>query len=587
MKSQIFKSSGLSMTFIVSFSILTIMLLHSCDEKISDPPAIKLGVEQVSNIPGATITNTLRLDASDGLQSLAILRNGIVQNTVAYNGEKRADYVFIYVVEQLTTGSVITFGFQITDKRNRTSDVKTMTLRIASKEIVEVSGNITGSVTWVKSKIYRLNGFVRVQNGAKLTIEPGTLIIGSRVTKGTLIIQMGGQIFANGTQQEPIVLTSERAPGLREPGDWGGLVICGRARNNVTVATGQPVELEGGYGAFHGGTDDNDNSGILRYVRIEYAGIPINPNEEINSLTLGSVGRGTVIEYVMTSYGLDDAFEWFGGSVDAKYLIAYRNIDDDWDVDMGYSGRVQFGLSIKGASLADQSGSNAFEVDNNGVGSAAEPFTSAVFANITNIGPKKNRETAISLQFQHAAQLRRNSRISIYNSVMTGYPWGLYIDDDRPGSGQAALDGHLQIRNLVLAGVDHWGGNGYGSAGTIYTGAPSNGAQHPNLPRGVALRSHANFPGGQSAYETWYNTGSFNNKLIGHWGETGLEGSLFDLGTPKVTLPLSSNILNAAKWDNTPKADNFFLKVTYIGAFGTTDWTKDWAEWNCHSVRYY
>src|SRR5690606_18824100 len=135
-------------------------------------------------------------------------------------------------------------------------------------------------------------------------------------------------------------------------------------------------------------------------------GIPINPNEEVNSLTLGSVGRNTTIEYVLCAYGLDDAFEWFGGTVDAKYLVAYRGVDDDFDVDLGWSGNVQFGLGIRGASLADQSGSNGFEVDNNGSGNDNQPYTSGTFSNITIIGPKKTRDTPISLQFQHCAQLR-------------------------------------------------------------------------------------------------------------------------------------------------------------------------------------
>lgn len=454
-------------------------------------------------------------------------------------------------------------------------------------EIVEVSGNITGNVTWTADKIWRVNGFVRVQDGGKLTIEPGTLVIGDRESKGTLIVQMGGQIFADGTAEKPIIMTSERAPGFRNPGDWGGLVVCGRARNNITNATGQPTELEGGYGGFHGGTDDDDNSGIIRYVRIEYAGVPINPNEEVNTLTMGSVGRGTIIENVMASYGLDDAFEWFGGTVNCKNLISYRCLDDDLDVDLGYSGRVQFALVVRGAMLADQSGSNGFEVDNNGSGSDATPYTSGIFANVTVIGPKANREVPISLQYQHGAQLRRNSRISIYNSFITGFPYGIYVDDDRGGSGQAFLNDELQIRNVILAGVEHWGGNGYGSAGDIFSGAPANGTQHPNNPRGVVLRSHANFPGGQEAYENHFFTPAFNNQLLPKWQDAGINPSLFDDGAIN-PLPLAgSMLLNGAKWDNTPKADAWFEQVPFIGAFGTNDWTAGWAEWNCHIVQYY
>lgn len=455
------------------------------------------------------------------------------------------------------------------------------------KTVVEVAGNITGKVTWHADTIYKLKGFVRVQDGGELSIQAGTIVIGERSSKGTLIVQMGGKIFAEGTASKPIIMTSEKEPGFRNPGDWGGLVICGKAKNNITEKTGLPTELEGGYGGFHGGTNDADNSGILRYVRIEYAGVPINPNEEVNSLTMGSVGSGTIIENVMCSYGLDDAFEWFGGSVNCKNLIAYRCLDDDLDVDLGYSGNVQFALIIRGEMLADQSGSNAFEVDNNSGGTSDGPITSGVFANVTAIGPKANRETPISLQYHNAAQLRRNSKISIYNSFLTGFPNGIYIDDDKPGSGQAFLDDVLQLRNVVLAGVEHWGGNGYGSAGTIFTGAPSNGAQHPNNPRGVALKTHANFPGGDSAMVAQFTKAAFNNLLMDKWQDAGINQSMFEDGKPTVVLNAGSALANAAKWDNTPKAGAFFQKVAFIGAIGNDDWTAGWAEWNSHIAKYW
>ncbi len=573
--------------------LATVFILNSCDdedpvEEIKGPPSFSVSSGSAQNVAGAEVTTTLSIEAPEGAKSLNILRNGAPHSSVSFNGETTIEYEFKYEIEALEFGTTINFSFQVIDQRDRTTDIKTFAVTVIAKPIVEIpEGFLQGTVNWTADKIYRLNGFVRVDDGATLNIEPGTLIIGDRESKGTLIVQMGGKIIADGTRENPIVMTSENPPGLREPGDWGGLVVCGRAPNNVTAVTGQPVELEGGYGGWHGGTDPDDNSGIIRFVRIEYAGIPINPNEEVNTLTMGSVGRGTVIEYVMASYGLDDAFEWFGGTVDNRYLIAYRNLDDDWDVDLGFSGRMQFGLSIRGASLADQSGSNGFEVDNNGAGSDAQPYTSGIFANITNIGPKKTRETPISLQFQHAAQLRRNSRISIYNTIMTGYPDGLYVDDARGGSGQAALNDELQIRNVYLAGVEHWGGNGYGSAGEIFTGAPANGAQHPNAPRGRALKSHENFPGGQEAYEEWYHTESFNNHLIDSWSELGIDESIFDLGIPKVTLNSGSVLLDAAKWDNTPKADDWFEQVPFVGAFGNEDWTEGWAEWNAHLVRYF
>jgi hypothetical protein len=442
------------------------------------------------------------------------------------------------------------------------------------RELVEISEGDLETTTWTKDKIYKINGFVRVQDGKVLTIEAGTVILGDFESKATLVIQRGGKIIAEGTASEPIIFTSEKAPGFRQPGDWGGVVICGRATNNVPGGT---AELEGGYGAFHGGTNDADNSGILKYVQINFAGIPINPNEEVNSLTMGSVGSGTVIENVLCAYGLDDAFEWFGGTVNCKNLVAYRGLDDDFDVDLGYSGYVQFGLGIRGASLADQSGSNGFEVDNDGAGSTNTPFTSGTFSNMTIIGPKKDRNVAISLQFQNGAQLRRNNKLKIHNSFFTGYPNGIFIDGT--GATANATNNELVVKNTVIAGVEHWGGNGYGSAGTIFTDAPANGLQHPNNPRGEALKTN------DGAFDViaWFNTAAYGNSNLAKWQDAKIDGSIFDLGTPNVLPQAGSVLLTGANFTGMPA---FFQNVAFKGAFGTTDWTAGWVDWNCALTEY-
>lgn len=492
--------------------------------------------------------------------------------TETFNNEKTVTYNFEYTIETMfSTGNEINFNFEAVDALDRKSAVKTFKVTVSAipaKEIVEVvEGDVPANTVWTADKIYRLNGFVRVQDGIVLTIEPGTVVIGSRASKGTLIVQRGGKLIADGTAEKPIVFTSEREPGSREPGDWGGIVLCGRAPNNQ----GTDVELEGGYGGIHGGNIPDDNSGILRYVRIEFAGTPIQPNQEVNSLTMGSVGSGTIIENVQCSFGLDDSFEWFGGTVNARHIIAYRGLDDDFDVDFGHSGKVQFALSVRGGTLADQSGSNGFEVDNDGAGSSLTPFTQSVFANVTLIGPKKSKETAIQVQFQHAAQLRRNSMISIYNSFMTGYPNGLFIDDSKPGSSQHALDGDLQIRNLILAGVDGWGTNNWGGSSTNTFGPLK------QVDASVAPGFEIN---------AWYNTAEFKNQILAKWQDTGIDPTVYDLGSPKVTPSVGSLLLTAADWTNTPKADSFFEKVPYTGAFGTEDWTEGWCEWNPNAVDY-
>jgi len=565
-----FQFKSLSLLVLVSALVLTACNKNN-DEVVGAVPSITLSATSVSNTQGSTVTTTVSVSAPEGLKKLTIYKNGLVDNTLAYNNEKSIDYTFEYTIENnAAVGSTINFTFEATDSRDRLSEVKAFGVTVSAvpaKEIVNVNGDINGNVTWTADKIWRLQGFVRVQNGGVLTIEPGTVIFGERASKGTLIIQRGGKIMAEGTSSQPIVFTSERDPGSREPGDWGGVVLCGKAVNNQ----GTDIELEGGYGGIHGGNDNNDNSGVFRYVRIEFAGVPINPNQEVNSLTLGSIGSGTVIDHVQTSFGLDDSYEWFGGTVNAKYLVAYRGLDDDFDCDFGFSGNVQFGLGIRGATLADQSGSNGFEVDNDGAGSSLTPYTQAVFANMTLIGPKKSPETAIQAQFQHAAQLRRNSMLTIYNSFMTGYPNGVFIDDAKPGCSQHALDGDLQVRNVILAGVEGWGNNNWGGSSTNTFGPLK------QVDASVAPGFEVN---------AWFNTAEFSNQILTKWQDAGIDPSIYDLGSPKLTPNAGALLLTAGKWTNTPKAGAFFDKVAYAGAFGNDNWTEGWCEWNPNSVDY-
>lgn len=148
-----------------------------------------------------------------------------------------------------------------------------------------------------------MKGWVYIRDGAQLTIEPGTIIKGDKETKAALIVERGGKLIAKGTATEPIVFTSEQAAGSRRPGDWGGLIICGKAKNNQ----GNDMQIEGGPRSHHGGDNDADNSGILSYVRVEFAGFPFEKDKEINGITFGSVGSGTQVDHVQVSYSNDDS----------------------------------------------------------------------------------------------------------------------------------------------------------------------------------------------------------------------------------------------------------------------------------------
>lgn len=326
----------------------------------------------------------------------------------------------------------------------------------------------TGKQT-ISRGTYTLKGWVYVADGAELTIEPGTIIKGDKDTKATLIVEPGGKAIMEGTASAPIVMTSNQPAGSRKPGDWGGLIVCGNARNNQNE-----MQIEGGPRTKHGGDNDADNSGIYRYIRIEFAGAPYQEDQEINGFTLGSVGNATAVDHIQVSYSNDDSYEWFGGNVNAKYLIAYKGWDDDFDTDNGFSGSVQFGLVVRDPRLADQSQSNSFESDNCADGAEVSPYTSALFSNITFIGPATQQNLDEGFQnntsyinggglfpnnnsklglFQAAMQIRRSSRLNCINSVAVGYPIGLILDGDKGNTVDCAKNGMLRLQNLVFAGM--------------------------------------------------------------------------------------------------------------------------------------
>jgi len=313
--------------------------------------------------------------------------------------------------------------------------------------------NITGTVTLDASKVYLLTSTCVVRSGGKLIIPAGTVIRGAADLTATpklyalITVERGGMIEVNGTSTNPVVMTSNKAAGSRDRGDWGGLVLCGKAVNNQ----GLDVQLEGfnnvavdnTLGKF-GGTDDADNSGVVKYVRIEFAGLAFEPNKEVNSLTMGSVGSKTEIEGVQCSFGNDDAFEWFGGTVSCKKLISYKTTDDDFDTDFGYRGAVQFGIAVRDTAYFDlswnatsgASTSETFESDNDAAGSGKLPLTSALFSNITCVGPVPLDKTYNDLTatqkgaFRRGARIRRNSRLNIVNSVFMGYRNFIMFDGD-------------------------------------------------------------------------------------------------------------------------------------------------------------
>lgn len=325
-----------------------------------------------------------------------------------------------------------------------------MILSSCEKEPIEPNvdtvlvGTLTENKTLTSDKVWTLKGYVYVPEGITLTIEPGTVIKSDISEKGALTIERGGKIMAEGTEDKPIVFTSGQSSP--QSGDWGGVVILGRARTNQ----GEPT-IEGGIGRSFGGNDDNDNSGVLKYVRIEYAGIAAFANSEVNALTLGGVGSGTKIEFVECYYSFDDAFEFFGGTVSPKYLVAVGTGDDDYDFDFGYTGTIQYAISKRDPLFVDGADAgNGIECDNDGTGSSLTPTTHPTLLNFTLVGPNSPNSLA---NHNLAMRWRRGTNFTVRNSIFYGYMKGCFsIESDITAT--YFRDNHGNFTNNTLHSVD-------------------------------------------------------------------------------------------------------------------------------------
>ena len=441
-------------------------------------------------------------------------------------------------------------------------------------QTITLSGRINADTVLRKANTYILKGLVYMVGNHTMTIEAGTVIKGSFSGSdvAALIITRGSKIIASGTPTEPIVFTS-LSPNPQS-GDWGGIVLCGKAGYNLSYNGTQGLfQVEGGIdNAFGDGLAgsgdavaptpiDTDSSGVMQYVRIEYAGYAYQPDKEINSLTFACVGNKTVIDHIQTIYAKDDAYEWFGGSVNCKYLIAYKTQDDDFDTDNGFSGKVQFGLIIRDSLIADISKSEAFESDNNATGTTAIPKTRAIFSNVTAIGPKATLANTGNSLFLAGAQIRRNSGISIYNSIIVGWLVGIYIDATTGTSTALNIeDSTIRLRNVTLAG------NGIN---VNFAGTP-----------GATINSAA-------ALNAWFTSPFYNNDILTNVSDAKLIQP-YNYTNPDPTPFAGSNgnqkINSGGDFtDSKFTGDTFFDKtVTFRGAIAPAgplaSWWKGWTK---------
>jgi hypothetical protein len=422
---------------------------------------------------------------------------------------------------------------------------------------VDIRGTIVSDQHWTGDKTYRLRGYVYVTSGATVTIDPGTKIVSNKDSAGVLVIYKGAKIMAQGTASQPIVFTS--AETNPQPGDFGGVVLVGLAKGN-----GNHAVLEGGVDAAYntfGGNNDADNSGVLKYVRIEYGGKAVNPGDEINGLSLYAVGSGTTIDYVQVVRGLHDAYEFFGGAVNCKHLIAYNCADDDYDMDDGFHGMIQYAISIKDPKFTDNKGttgdvSNNFEVDNvnttNGLPLATTPVTFPVLSNFTAIGP--NNGTGVSADYGWNMRWRRGSKFILANSiVLGGQKGGLRVQED--SSIAYYLRGTSAFYNSFL--------NSYGPTVDCQLGL--------TIP-GIALYDNTSIGAlTTGTYKTTFLAAATDAKLTDPFNNT----------NPNLKPMTGSPVLTGALFDFGGLTNAFFDHVTFRGALDpNNDWTTGWTVWN-------
>ncbi|HTM49970.1 MAG TPA: hypothetical protein VL285_14860 [Bryobacteraceae bacterium] len=455
-----------------------------------------------------------------------------------------------------------TIAVQLRDKTG-THVLKSSYMKIGVvKEAVTLSGEITADRTLTNDTEWDIKGIVYVKNNATLAIEPGTFVIGQPGTTppSALIITQNGKIAANGTKSRPIVMTSSLPFGQRSRGDWGGLVMLGKAPINVggNITTGATCAgsaegcknapgtfyiegLVGNADSVYGGADPNHNCGSLKYVRVEYAGTILSPDNELNSFTWGGCGKGTTAEHLQAIYGKDDCFEWFGGTMDAKYLVGGLCADDFTDYQLGYTGRVQYGLMYQSP---DQPGNKGVEGDNSEYDAAATPYSNPTFFNITYLGPGVPAWDEASNS--PGIFVRRGSRGSFNNIVVQNfYSPCMDIND-------TATQSQADAGNLTMNGVLCWNNN---------TGAKGANDMAGQIP---------------AAYNLAYARGQKGNGA----------GKNFVVADPLIARPfeysdpdfagLFGSPLYRAGWIAPPDDGFFDQSAQFLGGIGEEDWTAEW-----------
>jgi hypothetical protein len=408
-------------------------------------------------------------------------------------------------------------------------------------ESIRDNGAGTGTTTWRKDRDYLLEGLVFVNDGQTLTIEPGTVIrarTGQGSAASALIVARGGIIIADGTATDPIIFTCENddlrgSVQTEAKGLWGGVIILGEARLNNLYGEnhieGIPLSEPR---ATYGGISDNDYSGIFRYVSIRHAGTNIGDGNEINGLSLGGVGSKTIIDHIEVISNADDGFEFFGGTVNAKYLIASFCSDDAFDYDEGFRGKGQFWVGIQDI----KKGSQLLEANGGSFPENGRPISAPLLFNLTLVGSGMDNDRS-------QAEYSRNAGGWLANSILLNQQYGISIEykPDLEDSYQQFENGSLQLKSNVFFDVAN---NDTSAIFEVRTESIGIDLGEQN----ARIREHFNTEKNKVEDPGLIYTGGIYRLVSSDYVFTGLA----------------------------PYPDDWFDHVGYQGAFGTFNWASGW-----------
>ena len=493
---------------------------------------------------GAEVTDTSNNKVADGFQPVRL--QNVTKAVLLGSGGTLGDVVT--VPNEL---GMHTFVVQLRDYTgNRVLKAAYMKIGVVSEQVA-VSGSITAATTWVNTKSYLISGIVAVKNDATLAIEPGTFVFGASGSQppSALLITRNGKINASGSKSRPIVMTSAQAFGQRKRGDWGGLIVLGKAPINVGANTAGNTNAAGTFfieglsatdDGLYGGTDPNHSCGTLRYVRMEYSGSILSPNNETNSFTWGGCGKGTVADHLQAIYGLDDSFEWFGGNMDAKYLVGGLGADDFVDFQLGYTGRVQYGVFYQSP---DARGNRGIEGDNSEYDNAASPSSNPTMFNLTFIG---SGNPGFDEASSPGLFLRRGARGTFNNIVVQNfYSASVEFND-------ATTQAQMDAGNVSMNGILIWANNLAAQGANTLTGQIVN----------AATLAFAQGTRGQ---------GNGKNFLV---ADPQMR-RITEFSDPDWTGVFGSPIFRAG-WVSPPDDGFFDQSATFLGGIGDDNWMDEW-----------